>query len=164
MNTHPPLVFPSLAREAMSALAICLAPLLAPSDIITLSGDLGSGKTSFARALIQALCGEETHVTSPTFTLMQSYTWQQEERENTLWHLDLYRLKTAQEAWELGLEEIWPHITLIEWAEIIAPLILPENRLNIAFDCGDSEDNRTLVLQAGQQWKERIMALQGKFF
>ena len=91
--------------EATGSLAASLAVLARPGDVIGLSGDLGTGKTSFARAFIAAraaLCGApEEEVPSPTFTLVQTY----EMAGETIWHFDLYRLDRAEDAYELGIEE-----------------------------------------------------------
>jgi tRNA threonylcarbamoyladenosine biosynthesis protein TsaE len=96
------LVLPDEA--ATLALARRLAPLLRAGDVIALFGDLGSGKTTFARALIRALpgpAGEDARdevVPSPTFTLLQVY----ERTPAPVWHFDLYRLATPEEVFELG--------------------------------------------------------------
>lgn len=147
----------SLPISGMESLAYTLAAMLRAGDIITLAGEVGSGKTSFARAVIRALSSSNTEVTSPTFTLMQSYpiTLASGQTE-LLWHLDLYRLNHIQEAFELGLEELWPHITLIEWAEVIEPMLPVANRLDIAFDFGSSHDSRTLVIRGDSGWHKRF--------
>ena len=80
----------------------------------------------------------------------------------TLWHLDLYRLKYREEVEELGLRELWPHITLIEWPEIIVDL-LPEQYLDIAFDFGGNDNTRSLELSGGEAWQERLDAVVRSF-
>ena len=148
--------YTSISLFAMQHLAQQLALVLQPKDVITLSGDLGSGKTTFARAVIQAL-SQATEVTSPTFNLMQSYDITfKDGRKDTLWHLDLYRLKQRAEAYELGLEELWKHCVLIEWAEIVMDWIPPENHLDITFDFGDTQECRTLVLKGSASWQQRL--------
>ena len=89
-------------EEATRRFATDLAGALEPGDLVTLSGDLGAGKTTFARALICHLSGDETiEVPSPTFTLVQNY----ELPRFTLVHADLYRVRSAAELAELGFDD-----------------------------------------------------------
>ena len=106
-----------------------VAALIEPGDFITLSGDLGAGKTTFARALIRYLAGDETiEVPSPTFTLTQSYPLPR----FTLVHADLYRLTGPDELAELGFEDAdETAVTLLEWPDRAAG-VLPADRLDIA--------------------------------
>ena len=150
------LIFPVLSIANMHLLARSLAAQLRSGDIITLSGDVGAGKTTFARSLIEALAPQVGEVTSPTFTLMQPYDVSLANgQQDTLWHLDLYRLKHPEETGGLGLEELWPHVTLIEWPEIIEKRLPPE-RLDIGFDFGDSENTRRLVFSGNEVWRQRL--------
>jgi tRNA threonylcarbamoyl adenosine modification protein YjeE len=106
-----------------------LALLVGPGDVITLSGDLGAGKTAAARAMIRYLAGDETlEVPSPTFTLVQSY----DLPSGALLHADLYRVEDESELEEIGLAPL-PEATLVlvEWPER-APSALPEDRIDIA--------------------------------
>jgi len=116
-------------EEATRALMVDIAAALAPGDLLTLSGDLGAGKTTFARALIRHLAGDQTvGVPSPTFTLMQAY----ELPRFSLVHADLYRLSGPGELAELGFEDIAPGaVTLLEWPDRAAGF-LPADRLDIA--------------------------------
>src|SRR5436190_21730406 len=91
-----------LPDEAATAeLAARVAARAEPGDVIALRGDLGSGKTSFARAFIRARGDRDTEVPSPTFTLAQVYALE----PAAIWHFDLYRLASPEEAWELGIED-----------------------------------------------------------
>ena len=103
--------------------------MLRPRDIVALGGDLGAGKTSFARSLINALPGPEEEVPSPTFTLVQLY----ERGDLEVWHVDLYRLGgDSEEMVELGLADAFgAALVLVEWPERLGPL-LPARRLEIA--------------------------------
>jgi tRNA threonylcarbamoyl adenosine modification protein YjeE len=141
-------------EKATAALAAQLADIARPGDIIALSGDLGAGKTSLARAFIRARGGIET-VPSPTFTLVQLY----ELRGGPIWHFDLYRLQRAEEAWELGIEDAFREgISLIEWPERLGDL-LPVRRLRVALDFGPAPSARRATLSAGPEWSERLTAL-----
>jgi N-acetylmuramate 1-kinase len=115
-------------ERGMRRLMVDLATALKPGDFVTLSGDLGAGKTTFARALIRYLAGDETiEVPSPTFTLVQSY----ELPRFPLVHIDLYRATGANELAELGLDD-WPEtaVVLLEWPDRAAGL-LPADRFDV---------------------------------
>src|SRR6201996_3666520 len=117
-------------EEATRRLAIDIAAALESGDLVTLSGDLGAGKTTFARALIRHLAGDETiEVPSPTFTLIQNY----DLPRFALVHADLYRLSGAAELAELGFDD-FPEgtVVLMEWPDRAAGL-LPPDRLDITF-------------------------------
>ncbi len=108
-------------------------------DVILLEGNLGAGKSTFARYFIKSLCGDETNVPSPTFTIMQSY----EAKNFTIWHLDLYRIKNVAELEELGLEDLFSSsVMLIEWPEIALP-ILPIKQLKIKLNLDENSGVRT---------------------
>lgn len=141
-------------EAATAAFAARVSAVAAAGDIIALKGDLGAGKTSFARAFIRARGGEE-EVPSPTFTLVQIY----EVGPTPIWHIDLYRLKTPEEAWELGIEDAFSEaISLIEWPERLGPL-LPPHRLQITFLFGDRPEARRAVLNAGKDWRQRLIGI-----
>jgi tRNA threonylcarbamoyl adenosine modification protein YjeE len=120
----------ALANETATAgLMADLALLIGAGDVITLSGDLGAGKTAAARALIRHLAGDpDIEVPSPTFTLAQSY----DLAPFPLVHADLYRINDASELEEIGLSPL-PEgvVVLIEWPER-APSALPADRIDIA--------------------------------
>jgi tRNA threonylcarbamoyl adenosine modification protein YjeE len=114
-------------EQTTRRLAADIANLIEPGDVITLLGDLGAGKSAFARAFIRHLSGEETEVPSPTFTLMQSY----DLPRFVLVHADLYRLSGPDELAELGFDdEAANTVMLIEWPER-ARGHLPEDRINV---------------------------------
>ncbi|HLG88889.1 MAG TPA: tRNA (adenosine(37)-N6)-threonylcarbamoyltransferase complex ATPase subunit type 1 TsaE [Alphaproteobacteria bacterium] len=145
-------------KAATEALAARLAPLLAPGHLIALFGDLGTGKTAFARALIHAL-GAEEDVPSPTFTLLQTY----DTSKGMVWHYDLYRIAAPDELVELGWEESRTGIVLIEWPDR-AGALLPVDRLDILFAYGASEGARDATLCPQGSWGMRSglrAALQG---
>jgi tRNA threonylcarbamoyladenosine biosynthesis protein TsaE len=154
------------------ALARSLAGLLQAGDVVFLIGDLGAGKTTFARGLINALPpegdtgagdtgshggGREDEVPSPTFTLVQIY----ERRPAPVWHVDLYRLTRPEEVEELGLEEAQREaITLIEWPDRLGRRI-PADRLEIRLSHGQAPDTRSVVLAGYGCWVERLSAIAG---
>ncbi len=106
--------FESKSPQATSELAESLAPWLDFGDALLLDGPVGSGKSHFARSLIRALCGQQSEVPSPSFTLVQTY----EYLRGQVWHIDLYRLAGAEEVAELGLETAWlSAIAIVEWPD-----------------------------------------------
>jgi tRNA threonylcarbamoyladenosine biosynthesis protein TsaE len=145
-----------LPDEAATAmLAARISAVADAGDVIALKGDLGAGKTSFARAFIRARGDRDIAVPSPTFTLVQVY----EFTPAAIWHFDLYRLTSSEEAWELGIEDAFSEgISLIEWADRLGPL-LPDRRLEINFAFGDRPDARQVLLYPGSAWRERIHAI-----
>lgn len=142
------------AREAtVSQLAERIALKLAPGDVLALSGDLGAGKTTFARALIRAVLADaEAEIPSPTFSLVQSY----EGGRLGLMHIDLYRIAAEDEIDELGLDEHLAHgAALVEWPER-APGLRAGNRLDIALWQGTGADERTLSFTGHGTWAARL--------
>ena len=102
-----------LADEAAtSGIGAKLARLLRPGDVITLAGDLGAGKTTLVRGLLEAL-GHQGEVPSPSFAIVQPY----EELDPPVWHADLYRLEHASELAELGLDSLGDSVLVVEWPE-----------------------------------------------
>ncbi len=138
-------------EQATVRFAADIACALEPGDVVTLSGDLGAGKTTFARALIRYLAGNEgIEVPSPTFTLLQNY----DLPRFPLVHADLYRLSGAAELTELGLDDLLDKtVVLIEWADRAAGY-LPPDRLDIAF---------TLAPKAGVEVRDVRYTGYGKF-
>jgi tRNA threonylcarbamoyladenosine biosynthesis protein TsaE len=122
------LEFESNSETETADFADSFASRLERGDVILLHGNLGAGKTVFARALIRALTGDNAlEVPSPTFTLVQTY----DTPLGTLWHFDLYRLKHSEEIYELGWEEALSEgLVLVEWPERLGAL-LPPFRLDI---------------------------------
>lgn len=119
-----------------------------PDMIICLTGDLGSGKTVFAKGFANAL-GIDDVVSSPTFTIIKEYL----DGEMPLYHMDVYRLDGNTEG--VGVEEYFNKngVVIIEWAETIKD-ILPKERLDITFKIID-ENKRVLVLKPyGKKYEE----------
>jgi tRNA threonylcarbamoyladenosine biosynthesis protein TsaE len=137
---------------ATAALARRVAALAGPGDVIALKGELGSGKTYFARAFI----GEE-EVPSPTFTLVQIY----DRPQGRIWHFDLYRLEAPDQAIELGIEEAFATgISLIEWPERLGRLI-PAEHLEIALGFAAAPEAREAVIAGTGRWAPLLDAVAG---
>ena len=133
---------------ALDALAARLAAVLRPGDVVALSGDLGAGKTTFARGVLRGL-GWTGEVPSPSFTLVQTY-----DTVPPVWHVDLYRLDHADEADALGLDDIWDDAAvLIEWPERLGSR-LPLHALRLRLD-GAGEATRTLTASVPKSWEGR---------
>lgn len=136
-------IVPVRDQAATERLAAELAPLFAANDLVTLGGGLGAGKTTFARALIRALCSDPAlEVPSPTFTLMQTY----DGARFPIVHADLYRVSGPDELAGLGWEEAGDGaLMLVEWAERAGPL--SQDRLDIALAfAGDSGEGRLVTI------------------
>ena len=144
-------------EAATAALAQGLAHLARTGDVIALGGELGVGKTFFARAFIGALGSATIEVPSPTFTLHQTY----ELPDATVHHFDLFRLSGPDETRELGLEDAMAGaITLIEWPDRLGPL-LPGDRLDVALAYADTPDSRSVTLAGHGTWAGRLGKVHG---
>ncbi len=130
-------------EQATKELAEKITSILNAGDIISMQGNLGVGKSFFVRSVVQSFLQDE-NVPSPTFTLVQTY----ETEIGSIWHFDLYRLKSPEEIYELGIEEAFiDGITFIEWAEKAGNL-LPKNIHTIEIDI-ISETARKIKLSEG---------------
>src|SRR5688500_9443330 len=126
-------------HEATERFAHVLAEELKPGDLVTLSGGLGAGKTTLARALVRTLAGDpELEVPSPTFTLMQVY----DGPRCPIVHADFYRLSGGYELVELGWDEMTENaISLVEWPERAQDALKPEH-LDIRLDFAPGSQGR----------------------
>ncbi len=128
------------------SLAEILAGCCHVGDCIALQGELGAGKTAFARGFVNSLCQYNVEVISPTFTLVQIY----EMSEGMIWHFDLYRLENVNDIYETGMEEALSEaLTLIEWPEMVMHL-LPESRLNVHIAYGENDNQRIITLTGNE--------------
>jgi tRNA threonylcarbamoyladenosine biosynthesis protein TsaE len=149
------IALPDLAATAGLAKALAARAVL--PDVIALWGDLGLGKTTFARAFIQNRPGGDSvaEVPSPTFNLVQVY----ELPTAPVWHFDLYRLTDPEDAWELGIEEAFSTaITLIEWPDRLGGL-LPAERLDVDLRPGSEATSRHARLRGNGGWAKRLEGL-----
>lgn len=130
-------VFTSTSEQETADLARRLAAITKPGDIWALHGTLGAGKSVFARAFVQSLTNAK-EVPSPTFTLVQMYV----APEFDIYHYDLYRLKTPDEIFELGVEEaFYTGVSLVEWPEKMGAFA-PRNMWTVDIKV---EDNRRVI-------------------
>jgi tRNA threonylcarbamoyladenosine biosynthesis protein TsaE len=127
--------------QALPSTAQTIINALGNKRVITLSGNLGAGKTTLVKALAQHLGTTET-VSSPTYSLVNEYHY----GNNIIYHLDLYRLETLDEALAIGIEDYLysGNYCFVEWANIIAPL-LPNNTAHITITANPNQ-TRTLIL------------------
>jgi tRNA threonylcarbamoyladenosine biosynthesis protein TsaE len=144
----------NLADEAATArLGVAIAGQLQAGEAVCLSGPLGAGKSTLARALIRALTSPGEDVPSPTFTLAQFYAGPRLK----VAHFDLYRLSNPDEAYEIGLDEALDDgAAVIEWPERLAGR-LPPDRLDvgIAFDEDGGLAGRRATLTPHGAWEGR---------
>ncbi len=131
--------------------------MLQGSDVILLIGDVGAGKTHFARALIQSLLDAPEDVPSPTFTLVQTYAIAGPD----IWHADLYRLTSTSEIEELGLIDAFEtEICLVEWPDRLGPLT-PQTALTLHLSDGDTDEARRIEASwTDPRWDSRLKAWQ----
>jgi tRNA threonylcarbamoyladenosine biosynthesis protein TsaE len=144
----------ALADEAATQeLGRSLALALQPGEAICLSGPLGAGKSTLARALVRALTTPDEEVPSPTFTLVQFY----EGPRLHVAHFDLYRLSSPDEAYEIGLDEaLEDGAAVIEWPERLEGA-LPPDRLDVEIapaEGGDEQGRRVRLVPHGA-WEGR---------
>jgi tRNA threonylcarbamoyladenosine biosynthesis protein TsaE len=129
-------------------LAAALAALVRPGDAILLEGDLGAGKTAFARAFLRTLAGNPgLDVPSPTFTLVQTY----DTLKGPVHHYDLWRLTDRRAMAELGWDDATAEIVLVEWPDRLGPLA-PAHALTLRFR-PTGEDSREVELTG---WPDRL--------
>lgn len=127
---QPPMSLTLKSSDDTSAFAHRLGTGLGAGDVLLLEGAIGSGKTHFARSLIQSLMDIPEDVPSPTFTLVQAY----DTSVGEIWHCDLYRLSAVEEVDELGLTEAFDTaLCLIEWPGKLGPLA-PASALTLKFE------------------------------
>ena len=127
--------------------------ILSPGDVVFLYGEIGVGKTTFARLLINGFENEKklkkSEILSPTFNIVFEY----EIKEFTIKHFDLYRLKNSNDIKNVGLfENLEQSITLIEWPELI--INKPENRFDLFFKYAEDYNERSLIIKTNGRLKK----------
>jgi tRNA threonylcarbamoyladenosine biosynthesis protein TsaE len=147
----------TVTRSADETLALAgtVGELLRAGDVVSLAGELGAGKTVFARGVARAL-GVTEPVVSPSFTIVREY-----DGRVPLVHVDVYRLDTYQELHDLGFEEVVRDdaVTLVEWGDVIDGL-LPGDRLDVRMAPGAGDDERVVEIEGhGRSWRARAAEL-----
>lgn len=129
------LKFISNNEEETKAVGFSLASKLKDGDIVILSGDLGSGKTKFTEGFL-SFFGLDDEISSPTFTIVNEYS-----KDNmNIFHFDVYRLEDLDEFYAIGGPDYFDRgICLIEWGELIEPILSKYIKINISKD--DNNDN-----------------------
>jgi tRNA threonylcarbamoyladenosine biosynthesis protein TsaE len=140
----------SLATTA--AIAASLAGLARRGDLIVLAGEMGSGKTAFAKGFGEAI-GVIEPITSPTYTLVHSYP----AGRVTLHHADIYRLTTHHEFADLALSELLESdgIVMIEWGDVVARSLGDHVLVRLDFDDDDTEARDIMISASGRAWAAR---------
>lgn len=146
----------STGPEDTRALAAAAAPLLRRGDVVSLSGELGAGKTCFVQGAARAL-GVTARVTSPTFMLVKTY-----DAALPIVHCDVYRLDRLRDVHDLGDEVMDPEaVTFLEWGDAVTAL-LPDDHLDVELLIDDPEDveaERVVVLRGHGAWGPRVAEL-----
>ena len=148
--------------SATQHLGALLADGLKAGDVISLSGPLGAGKSALARAIIVAANPYESDIPSPTFSLIQIY----ELADRTpLWHLDLYRIESPEDAMQLGLDDAFlDAVCLIEWPDRLEKF-LPDRTLSVHLCQADGDDLddeagiRLAKIKAPPHWASRLQSI-----
>jgi tRNA threonylcarbamoyladenosine biosynthesis protein TsaE len=149
LGTHAP----GETREVGAA----IADVLLPGDVVSLTGDLGAGKTTLVQGAAAALEVEE-QVTSPSFVLLREY-----HGRIPVFHVDVYRLDRVQEVLDLGFEDLLDPkgVAFVEWGDAIEGL-LPDSHLEVELHVGEGEADREVTVRArGRGWAERWERLDG---
>lgn len=137
------------SEEETANVAVRLAAQLWPGDVLCLRGDLGAGKTTLTRALVAAL-GSPAPVSSPTFTLVHEY----KGGCLPIWHVDAYRLRSADDTADIGLDEVFltgEGVVVIEWPERIEAA-LPNDHLDIAIRDTGGDTREITLTPHGPRW------------
>ena len=130
-----------------------ISKIIGPGDIIFLYGEIGVGKTTFARFCINYLEGKNkiknSDVLSPTFNIVYDY----DVKDIKILHYDLYRIKNYKDIFQLGMfETSKEHIKIVEWPELIKPK--PKDRIDILFKYSQLTDSRKVEIIGFGKWKE----------
>jgi len=151
-----PIELTTSSVDETRALGEALAELLSPGDVVSLTGELGAGKTGFVQGAARGL-GVESAVVSPTFTLVREY-----DGRLHVYHVDVYRLDRIQDVIDLGFEEMVDAggVTFIEWGDAIEAL-LGDSYLQLEFTtAGEADTRRIRATTEGSSWEKRLGGLE----
>jgi tRNA threonylcarbamoyladenosine biosynthesis protein TsaE len=142
--------------EDTRKVAEAVAELLVPGDVVSLTGDLGAGKTTFVQGAARGL-GVTERVTSPTFVLVREY-----RGDVPVYHVDVYRLDRLQEVIDLGFDDLLDprSVIFVEWGDAIEPL-LPDEHLRVELRTGAGEARRLSFSGSGTRWAGRWERMEG---
>jgi tRNA threonylcarbamoyladenosine biosynthesis protein TsaE len=154
MEPTAELVLQAVDEADTTAIGAALAGILAPGDVVGLTGDLGAGKTRFVQGAAAALEVEDP-VVSPTFMLVREY-----DGRVPVHHLDAYRLSGAAELEDLGIDEVLPAdaVAFVEWADRVVDA-LPDSWLELALHTRPDEVREIQVRPHGTRWSGRVTEL-----
>jgi tRNA threonylcarbamoyladenosine biosynthesis protein TsaE len=146
-----PKTFKSTSSFETQKLAKSLVKFLGAGDIISLTGDLGAGKTCFTQGLASGL-GISLFITSPTFNILKEY-----QAKLPLYHFDAYRIESINDFFEIGYEEYFFNqgVSVVEWGDKINSL-LPEEYLEIEFNRIDDATRQLIVIPHGLRWEKIV--------
>lgn len=131
----------STEKDLVKPAEFLMQKLKGGNNIITLEGELGAGKTSFVKKILELLKSQD-EASSPTYSIINEYHYSQ----GILYHMDLYRLNSIEEALDIGIEEYLGsgNLCFIEWHDLIKE-ILPEDTINIKIDVLEDEARKILI-------------------
>lgn len=134
----------SLEEEQLAPLIDAIIPLLKDKKILLLRGDLGAGKTSLVKNLLLKMDGSDP-VSSPSFSIVNTY---QLQNKNTVYHIDLYRLKNIEEFWNMGGSEYisGSSLCIIEWPELLLPYLDVYDYVDVSITSNPTFNGRIYTL------------------
>ncbi|MCF6097193.1 tRNA (adenosine(37)-N6)-threonylcarbamoyltransferase complex ATPase subunit type 1 TsaE [Thermovorax subterraneus] len=146
-------VFETKSVEETQELGEKLGRLLTKGDLVALKGDLGAGKTAFARGIARGV-GSEDFVTSPTFTIINEYNG-----DVPVAHIDVYRLSDAGELEEIGFRDyLKEYVVIIEWADLVID-ILPEEILWVELETIGEQERRIIFTAKGKKYEKILQEM-----
>jgi tRNA threonylcarbamoyladenosine biosynthesis protein TsaE len=146
MGEVEPLVIQVDTEDELPVAAGRLLEFAGDRHVFLLSGDLGAGKTALVKAVCRWLNADQ-EAASPTFSLVNEYTYRKGGEEKIIYHLDLYRLESTEEALDIGIEDVLGRnqLCFIEWPAIVEPL-LEDEAVRVSIEVGPGEERKLIIL------------------